>query len=59
MINRPPSAELERQLDQDSLPDYDTLDAILELYVERDLSFESIVEKGFLEADVRVLRWLT
>ena len=57
-INRPPSAELEPgQLDQDSLPDYDTLDAILELYVERDLSFESIVEKGFLEADVkRVLR---
>ena len=58
VINRPPSAELEPgQLDQDSLPDYDTLDAILELYVERDLSFESIVEKGFLEADVkRVLR---
>ena len=58
VINRPPSAELEPgQLDQDSLPDYDTLDAILELYVERDLSCESIVEKGFLEADVkRVLR---
>ena len=58
VINRPPSAELEPgQLDQDSLPDYDTLDAILELYVERDLSFESIVEEGFLEADVKqVLR---
>lgn len=58
VINRPPSAELAPgQLDQDSLPDYDTLDAILELYVEQDLSFESILEKGFLEADVkRVLR---
>ena len=58
VIERPPSAELAPgQLDQDSLPDYDTLDAILELYVEQDLSFESIVEKGFLKADVkRVLR---
>ena len=58
VINRPPSAELEPgQLDQDSLPDYDILDAILELYVEQDLSFESILEKGFLEADVKqVLR---
>lgn len=58
VINRPPSAELAPgQLDQDSLPDYDTLDAILELYVEQDLSFESILEKGFLEADVKqVLR---
>ena len=58
VINRPPSAELAPgQLDQDSLPEYDTLDAILELYVEQDLSFESILEKGFLEADVKqVLR---
>lgn len=58
VIDRPPSAELAPgQLDQDSLPDYDTLDAILELYVEQDLSFESILEKGFLEADVKqVLR---
>ena len=58
VINRPPSAELAPgQLDQDSLPDYDILDAILELYVEQDLSFESILEKGFLEADVKqVLR---
>ena len=58
VIDRPPSAELAPgQLDQDSLPDYDILDAILELYVEQDLSFESILEKGFLEADVKqVLR---
>ncbi|MGB0231971.1 MAG: NAD+ synthase, partial [Pseudohongiellaceae bacterium] len=57
-MTKPPSAELAPgQLDQDSLPEYDTLDAILELYVEQDLSFESILEKGFLEADVKqVLR---
>ena len=58
VIQRPPSAELAPgQLDQDTLPDYDTLDDILEMYVEHDMSFESILEKGFLEADVkRVLR---
>ena len=58
VIDRPPSAELAPgQLDQDSLPDYDTLDAILELYVEQDLSFESILERGFPAEDVRrVLR---
>ena len=58
VIQRPPSAELAPgQLDQDALPDYDTLDDILEMYVEHDMSFESILEKGFLEADVkRVLR---
>ena len=58
MIQRPPSAELAPgQLDQDTLPGYDTLDDILEMYVEHDMSFESILEKGFLEADVkRVLR---
>ena len=58
VIQRPPSAELAPgQLDQDSLPDYDTLDNILEMYVEHDMSFESILEKGFLEADVKqVLR---
>ena len=58
VIQRPPSAELAPgQLDQDSLPGYDTLDDILEMYVEHDMSFESILEKGFLEADVkRVLR---
>ena len=39
VIDRPPSAELAPdQVDQDSLPPYDDLDAILELYVERDAS---------------------
>lgn len=58
VIERPPSAELAPdQTDQDSLPDYDTLDRILELYVERDYSARAIIEEGFAEADVhRVLR---
>ena len=58
VIERAPSAELAPgQVDQDSLPDYDTLDEILELYVERDQSAKAIVGKGYTEADVkRVLR---
>jgi NAD+ synthase (glutamine-hydrolysing) len=58
VIDRPPSAELAPgQLDQDSLPDYDTLDKILELYVEQDFSAAAIVKQGFSEQDVnRVLR---
>lgn len=48
VIDRPPSAELAPdQLDQDSLPPYDILDAILERYVERDWSLETIVADGF------------
>ena len=39
IIERPPSAELAAdQKDSDSLPDYDTLDKIIELYVEQDKS---------------------
>ena len=39
IIERPPSAELRPdQKDADSLPDYDTLDAILEAYIEEDAS---------------------
>ena len=54
IITRPPSAELRPdQKDSDSLPDYDTLDAILADYVEHDLSFSAIVEKGFDERQVR------
>lgn len=58
VIERPPSAELAPdQLDQDSLPPYDVLDRILELYVEQDLSAAAIISLGF-EAPVvkRVLR---
>ncbi|MFN3712608.1 MAG: NAD+ synthase [Alcanivoracaceae bacterium] len=48
VIDRPPSAELAPdQKDQDSLPDYAVLDAILELYVEQDYSAEAVIRAGF------------
>jgi len=48
VITRPPSAELAPdQLDEDSLPPYDILDEIIERYVERDESLDTIVEAGF------------
>ena len=54
VIDRPPSAELAPgQLDQDSLPPYETLDEILNRYVERDWSIADIVNDGFDEAMVR------
>jgi NAD+ synthase (glutamine-hydrolysing) len=54
VITRPPSAELKPgQKDQDTLPPYDILDAIIELYVERDMSAESIIEEGFAPETVR------
>lgn len=47
-IEKPPSAELRpNQTDQDSLPPYDVLDAILERYVERHESPASIIAAGF------------
>lgn len=47
-ILKPPSAELRPdQTDQDSLPDYEILDSILELYVEQKLGRAEIVEQGF------------
>ena len=54
IIDRPPSAELRPdQTDQDSLPPYDMLDAILATYVERDLSMSDIVALGYDAAIVR------
>src|SRR5512139_2635172 len=54
VIDRPPSAELAPdQKDSDSLPPYEVLDAILEMYVERDLSANAIIAQGFDEATVR------
>ncbi len=48
VIDRPPSAELrENQTDQDSLPPYDVLDAILQRYVDGEQSREEIVAAGF------------
>ena len=53
IIARPPSAELRAdQTDQDSLPAYEILDAILERYMENDQSIEDIVAAGFARADV-------
>lgn len=52
VITRPPSAELRPdQTDQDSLPAYDVLDAILYAYIEEDMSQDDIIAKGF-DADV-------
>ncbi|MBR0900028.1 NAD+ synthase [Bradyrhizobium tropiciagri] len=52
IIIRPPTAELrENQTDQDSLPPYDVLDAILERLVEREEPLATIIEAGF-EPDV-------
>jgi NAD+ synthase (glutamine-hydrolysing) len=57
VIERPPSAELRPdQKDSDSLPPYDVLDAILEAFIEEDLSVDEIVARGFERATVaRVL----
>jgi NAD+ synthase (glutamine-hydrolysing) len=54
IITRAPSAELRPdQVDQDSLPPYDALDAILEAYVEQDRSPAEIVATGYAPEDVR------
>jgi NAD+ synthase len=60
VIKKPPTAELrENQKDQDSLPPYDILDAILERLVEREQSIAEIVAAGFDAATVaRVDRML-
>ena len=53
VIVRPPSAELRPdQVDQDSLPPYEALDAIVELYVEDDRSIAEIVAAGYRREDV-------
>ena len=58
IITRPPSAELRPdQTDQDSLPPYEVLDAIIERYMENDESIAHIVAAGYAPADVeRVTR---
>lgn len=58
VITRPPSAELaENQTDQDSLPDYAILDAIIKAYMEHDLAAEEIIQMGFPATDVnKVIR---
>jgi NH3-dependent NAD+ synthetase len=55
-IDKPPSAELKPdQRDQDTLPPYDVLDGILQLYVEEQLSVSEIVARGF---DEQTTRWV-
>ena len=58
VIDRPPSAELAPdQKDEDSLPPYEVLDRILELYVEQDYSAEAIIATGMDREQVqRVIR---
>ncbi len=55
-IEKPPSAELKpAQVDQDSLPPYDVLDQILQLYVEENQSGPEIIARGF---DEQTVRWI-
>jgi NAD+ synthetase len=58
VIDRAPSAELrDNQTDQDTLPPYDVLDAIMEAYVEGDISPQEIIAHGYARSDVeRVVR---
>ena len=54
IITRPPSAELrEDQKDQDSLPPYDVLDGIVQMYMEDNHSIEDMLAAGYPEAAVR------
>ena len=58
IITKPPSAELRpNQLDTDSLPPYDILDPILEMYIEQDMGPDEIVACGYEPALVaRIIR---
>ncbi len=59
ILTKAPSAELSpNQVDQDSLPPYEILDAIIQAYVEDRLSAEEIVAQGFEEAVVSRVIWL-
>jgi len=54
ILDRPPSAELRaNQTDQDSLPPYDLLDAVIEQYMEHDASLAQMVAEGYPEGEVR------
>ncbi|NGP77226.1 NAD+ synthase [Balneolaceae bacterium YR4-1] len=54
IIDKAPSAELKpNQQDSDTLPDYSILDSILELYIEKQLSAEDIINNGFDEDTVK------
>jgi NAD+ synthase (glutamine-hydrolysing) len=54
VLTRPPSAELApNQTDQDNLPDYATLDAIITAYMEHNASFSEIIQQGYNARDVQ------
>jgi NAD+ synthase (glutamine-hydrolysing) len=56
IIEKPPSAELKpNQKDQDTLPPYEILDQILQLYVEENMSARDIIARGF---DEKTVRWV-
>ncbi len=56
IITKPPSAELRpNQLDQDTLPPYEVLDQILQLYIEEGLSKQEIIVEGF---DEKLVEWV-
>ncbi len=60
IIEKAPSAELRHnQKDQDSLPEYEILDAILRLYIEENASLEAIIARGFDKDVVRKVLGLT
>ncbi|MGH7935991.1 MAG: NAD+ synthase, partial [Chthoniobacterales bacterium] len=55
-IEKPPSAELKPgQVDPDSLPPYEVLDEILQLYVEENLGARDIIARGF---DAKTVHWI-
>jgi NAD+ synthetase len=55
-IDKPPSAELKpNQKDQDTLPPYEILDQILQLYIEENLSARDVIARGF---DEKTVRWV-
>lgn len=57
ILTRAPSAELrDNQTDQDSLPDYAVLDAIIDAHLERHLSLQAIVDLGISGADEPTVR---
>lgn len=56
-IDKPPSAELRTdQKDQDTLPEYELLDQILEMYVDDALSVSDIINKGY---DEETVHWIS
>jgi NAD+ synthase (glutamine-hydrolysing) len=54
ILTRAPSAELrDNQTDQDSLPPYEVLDAIMQRFMEQDQGIAEIIEAGYAPADVK------